>query len=173
MYSQVYSYWLSYRTGVNDFLSGGLSIHVAWTELTKPSMMGAWYDSMNYDAIGYTDNKADSVVQPNSCYHIHPSGYLSDRNIVAAYDVQPVVCVGRLNKGTSIEVSVHFIDPKNKPAPSKPNVVETTTPCKNTSFQVASTDHNVFQITGMGKTGSLSLSLASSAGSAYAFFYDE
>ena len=135
--------------------------------------MGAWFDSMNYDAIGYSDNKADSVVKPNSCYHIHPSGYLADRSIVAAYAVQPVVCVKSIDKGKSLKVSVQFIDPHNKPPPSKPNVVEKTTPCKNTKFNVDATNHNLFHVTGMGKSGSLTMSLASPSGSAYAFFYDE
>ena len=88
-----YSYRLSYRTDEAGFLSEGLSVHVAWFELQKATMTGAWFDSMNYDAIGYTDNKADSMIIANTCYHITPSGYLSDRDIVAANLVQPIICV--------------------------------------------------------------------------------
>lgn len=169
----VYSYWLSYRTGVDGFLSEGLSVHVAWFELQKSTMTGAWFDSMNYDAFGYSDNKADSVVIAKTCYHISPAGYLSDRDIVAANMVQPIVCVESIDKGKSITVTVDFIDPNNKPTSNKPNLSVIHSPCKADVFTANSSDDNLLHVTGLGKSGSMQLSVASSTGSTYTFFYDE
>ena len=43
----MYSYWLSYRTGVGGHLADGLAIHLVWFEFADPSYhmkMGTYFD---------------------------------------------------------------------------------------------------------------------------------
>lgn len=172
----MYSYWLSYRTGVNGELSDGLSIHMVWFELEEGMNMGAYYDSLNYDVFGYSDDKADSELLANSCYHVSPTPYILDRDLISANAVQPVICVDSINKGSDITVSVSFIDPNDPPEPSS-DIVEYTASCSTSSptsesIVMSAKKMNVVRVDGMGKDGSVTVSLASDAGQAMAYFYD-
>ncbi len=165
----VYSYWLSYR-GNNRFAQKGLSLHLAYYELAD-SKMGAWYNSFNFDANGFSDDKADSFVTVGNCYHMSPPGFVMDRDIISATAVQPVVCVKSIDMGNSITISVNFQDNDTPPEPSVP-VDEYSMPCSSQSFAVDSSKYNLFHMYGIGD-GSVTLSLASTAGNAGAFFFDE
>ena len=99
---QVFSYWLSLRTGVNGLLNDGLSVHMAEFELQDGLKMGYYFDSMNYDVFGYSDDRTDSVVLEDTCYHVSPAPYLLDIDLIAASAVQPVVCVDSVNVGHDI-----------------------------------------------------------------------
>jgi hypothetical protein len=172
----VYSYWISYRTGVDGNLADGVSIHLVWYELEKGMNMGAYYDSLNYDAFGYSDDRKDSEVIVNSCYHVSPTPYILDRDLISANAVQPVVCVDSVNKGSDVTVTISFVNPDDPPAPSG-DVVEYTASCSTSSatsetIVMSANKINVVKVDDMGKDGSVTVSLASDAGWALAYLYD-
>ncbi len=169
--SQVYSYWLSYRTG-NDYSTNGLSLHMTYFELGD-STFGAWHDSMNYDATGFTDNKADSFVSVGSCYHMSPPGYLLDRDVVSASAVQPVVCVDQLDTGSSITVSVDFRQDVGASPQPIVDVDEYSMSCSTQAYNVDASKFNLIHVNGMGKDGGVTVSLSSTTGVAGAIFFDE
>ncbi len=135
--------------------------------------MGAWHDSMNFDASGFSDNKADSFVTVGKCYHMSPPGFILDRDVVSASAVQPVVCVNSINMGNSITVTVNFQNTDRPPQPTEDvERYDISCPSSN-SFELNSSKYNLFHMHGMGVDGSVTLSLASTSGNAGAFFYDE
>jgi len=146
---------------------------MAWFELQHNTQMGSWYDSMNYDVFGSTDDRGDSAVVVDTCYHISPTPYLLDRDLICANAVQPVVCVDSINEGTDITVSVFFIDPVHPPAPST-DVVEFSINCSTEAetFVVDAKTLNFFHVNGMGDGGSVTVSLSSDLGWSTAYFYD-
>lgn len=167
----MYSYWLSYRTG-NQFSEKGLSIHMTYFELGD-SKFGAWHKRMNYDANGYSDEKWDSFVTEGSCYHMTPPGYLLDRDIVFASEVQPVVCVDAINVGTSINVTVHFKEDGDEALQAIANVEEVSIPCSTQSHIFDSSNYSLLHVNGMGEGGNITLGLSSTSGFAGALFFDE
>ncbi len=134
--------------------------------------MGAWYDSLNFDANGFSDDKADSFVTAGNCYHVSPPGFVMDRDIVSASAVQPVVCVKSIDIGNSITVTVEFQENDTPPKPSV-SVDDYSMSCSSKSFAVDSSRYNLFHMHGMGRDGTVTLSLASTAGNAGAFFFDK
>mmetsp|Transcript_18375 Transcript_18375/g.22495 ORF Transcript_18375/g.22495 Transcript_18375/m.22495 type:complete len:983 (-) Transcript_18375:152-3100(-) len=122
----VYSYWLSYRSGV-DGIAQGLSVHLAWFELYD-SMFGAYYDSMFYYSNQWNDIKLDAIVKVGKCFHVSPASYLKDRDLLAVNSVQPVVCVESLDEGSSLTVTVSFLNPHNPP-PKQVEVDEHSLTC--------------------------------------------
>jgi hypothetical protein len=131
---------------------------------------------MNFDVFGATSDKSDSVILENSCYHVSPPPYMLDLDFISANAVQPVVCVGSVNVGSDITVSVSFIDPENPPSPL-PNVVEhslhCSTPTASASYVVDARGTNSFHLKGLGDGGSVTMSsLASDQGWDWAYFYD-
>ena len=104
-----FSYWLSYRTGVDGDASGGLSVHVGWFNLG--GTFGANFDSLNYDAHGDTESVLDSFVLPGTCYIVEPPVKLLEVNPFFAKQVIPQVCVDSLNVGSDVTVNVTFLDP--------------------------------------------------------------
>lgn len=138
--------------------------------------MGVYYDSINYDAFGNSDDRSDSAVLVDTCYHIAPAPYLLDRDLISAHAVQPVVCVDSINEGSDITISVNFIEPNDQPVP-KLDVVERTVTCSTSSatgetFVMDAKAHNLFHVDGMGKDGAVTVSLKSDAGWSMAYFYD-
>lgn len=161
---------------MNGLLQNGLSVHVAWFELESNMQMGAYYDSMNYDVFGNTDDRSDSVVLVDTCYHIAPAPYLLDRDLISANAVQPVVCVDSINVGSDITISVNFIEPNDQTSPSI-DVVERTVSCSTTSatseaFVMDAKAMNLFHVDGMGIDGAVTVSLKSDARWSMAYFYD-
>ena len=149
---------------------------MAWFELDSSMQMGAYYDSMNYDAFGHTDDRSDSVVIVDTCYHISPAPFLMDRDLISAHAVQPVVCVDSINEGSDITISVSFID-VNVPPAINIDGVERTVSCSTSSpnsetFVLDAKSLNLFHVDGMGKDGSVTVSLKSDAGWSMAYFYD-
>ena len=137
------------------------------------STFGAWHDSMNYDATGFTDNKADSFVLVGSCYHMSPPGYLLDLDVVSASAVQPFVCVDELDAGSSITVSVNFRqDDGTSPLPIV-DVEEYSMSCSTQTYDVDASKFSLIHVNGMGKEGGVTVSLSSTSGVAGAIFFDE
>lgn len=136
------------------------------------STFGAWHDTMNYDATGFTDNKADSFVSVGSCYHMSPPGYLLDRDVVSASAVQPFVCVDGLDAGSSITVTVNFQDDGTPPQPIR-DVEEYSMSCSTQSYNVDASKYSLIHVNGMGKEGGVTVSLSSTSGVAGAIFFDE
>jgi len=105
----LYSYWLQYRAGVDGLASDGVSIHLVWFDLGNT--FGASTDSLNYDAFGDTQTTLDSFVT-QKCFVVEPSlKLLREQDVFSAEQIVPKVCVDSLDKGTSITVSVSFLDP--------------------------------------------------------------
>ena len=138
--------------------------------------MGAYFDSMAYDVFGYSDEKHDSVILENTCYHVSPSPYLLDVDFIAANSVQPVVCVDSINEGVDITVSVSFVETSHTPRISS-DVVSFSTTCSTSTastdtFTMSAKALNMIHVKGMGDGGSVTLSLSSDFGWSTAFFYD-
>ena len=171
----VFSYWISYRSGVDGDASNGISIHLAWFELY--GLSGSYHDSIRYDSMGHTETKFDSFVKENSCYQVSPLGFIRDRDYVSAEAVQPVICVGDINPGDAATVSISFIDAEKLP-PSKVDLVEhPTVDCalQTGSIQkyVDSSRYNLFHFENPDNNGLLHVSLDTSDSSeSTAYIYD-
>jgi hypothetical protein len=167
----IYSYWLSYRSGV-DGGAEGLSIHLTMFELYN-STFGTYYDSLYYYAEGYSDSKFDSVVKHGNCYHISPTAYLKDRDLLAVEAVQPVVCVDEINRGLNIKISVSF-DNSLEPSKQNANILTKTIECGSTLTQsLDSSVHNLIHIQGTGLNGKVTVKLCTTGVSSWAFLFDE
>jgi len=175
----MFSYWLSYRTGNDGKAAKGVSVHFSWFNLGGP--FGASYGSHNYDAFGDTETTSDSFVEEGTCYHVAPSGYMKDRNMVAVWAVQPVVCVNSIDVGTSATITVSFLDPENAPA-SQVNVQETSLDCStsgaSTSFlELNANDFNMIHVRNTGADGVVIVEMCSDTApsdlSSTAFLHDE
>lgn len=175
--STVYSYWISYRAGVDGDMAEGVSVHLAWFELF--GLFGAYYDSILIDAIGDTESKFDAFIRNNSCYHLSPSAYLKDRDFASSEAVQPVICVNNVDPGSEITISVSFIDPKNPPTQVVDVVEHPTIQCTPTtpplSTSLDSSKFNLFHFAS-GSNGKLTVSLDSpedTVNKSPAYIYDE
>ena len=171
----LYSYWFSYKIGVDGKAANGLTVHLSWFDLG--GYFGASYDSINFDAFGDTDTTDDSFVLENTCYHLSPPLYLKDRAYEAALQVQPVVCVDSVDVGNSITVSVSFLDEDNPPTPQV-QAQEIDLACTNsgsdTGFLTLNLNsYNLIHVDNVGENGEIELDLcARSGGRAKAYFYD-
>ena len=174
--NRLYSYWLSYRSGVDGKAANGLSVHLSWFNVG--GHFGASYDSMNFDAFGDTDTTDDSFVTTNTCYHLNPPGYLKDSALLAGLLVQPVVCVQSINVGISITVSVSFLD-KDNPPPSQVSIDQVIAlQCRNTQSSTGlitlnANSYNLIHVMDTGDDGEVELDMCTSGGSAKAYFSDE
>lgn len=165
----VFSYWLSYRSGVEN-KANGLSIHLTTFKLYG-SKMGAYYDSLYYYALGFNEDRETSVVKNGNCYHIAPSSYLKDRVLAAAEVVQPVVCVKNFNAGVDIRVSVSF-DPFVEEEKTV-NVVEHYIQCGSSmSKSLDSGVHNLIKVSRTGKNGKTTFKMCNPSVTSKAFFFD-
>ena len=175
--TEIYSYWLSYRTGNDGLAANGLSVHLSWFDVYG-GFFGASYDSMNFDAFGDTDTTFDSFVVENTCYHLAPPGYLKDNAFVAGWLVQPVVCVNSIDVGSSISVTVSFLDEDNPPSPQVVFGQEIELKCSvsgSTSGIVAldASTYNMVHVKDTGNGGEVVLRMCTSGGTASAYFHDE
>ncbi len=177
--NKLYSYWLSYRgAGVDGKAAHGLSVHFSW--LSLGGVFGATYDSTNYDAFGDTDTIFDSFVENETCYHLFPLAYIKDRVFGDVEDVQPVVCVNAIDEGTSISVSVEFLDHENPPTPPVSPHTETLTCSASGSSMELELDadkYNLIHVTDTGFDGQVELSMCSDGSGSSdivstAFLYD-
>ena len=168
----LYSYWLSYRSGANG-LANGLSIHLTWFEMYTSSF-GMYYDSKMYYAKGFSDEREDAVVKKGNCYHIAPSSYLKDQDLLAAEAVQPVVCVNDIKSGSNLEVSVSFLDPQDAVQP-KTDLINYDVQCGSTSMTktLDPSQKNLFHLTGTGQNGQFTLKLCNPDSFTQALFFDE
>mmetsp|Transcript_4714 Transcript_4714/g.5406 ORF Transcript_4714/g.5406 Transcript_4714/m.5406 type:complete len:186 (-) Transcript_4714:1383-1940(-) len=174
--NRLYSYWMSYRSGNDGDAENGLSVHFSWFDLG--GTFGASYDSMNFDAFGDTDTTMDSFVIENTCYHLAPPGYLKDRTLLAGLDVQPVVCVDSINRGSSITVSVSFLDQQNPPSPQITFDQEIKLACSSSTastgvITLSANTNNLVHVQNTGNDGEVKLRMCSSSSIASAYFYDE
>lgn len=178
--TEMYSFWLSYRsplTGVQEGLS------ILFSEFRLGGIYGGTYDSHRYFASGDSlTDKNPAFVLPNTCYHVFPSAYMKDRNYLAAIDVQPVVCVGNIISGVSIDVTVHFIDPASPPEPTVVNHISMAINCSDAAAPIDYTlDANSLysiEVMGTGANGDVTLDICTSSNavsdtSVSAFFYDQ
>lgn len=172
----LFSYWISYRSGVDGLASEGVQIHFTMFELF--GQFGSYFDSMIYDAYGDTDDKLDSFVVKDSCYRISPTAYMKDRDIISAEAVQPVICVDNINPGNDVTVSVSFIN-QNSPPSSVTDVVDQpviqcTPNAVSFSTSIDGSKFNLFHFSSLGSEAIITASLQSvNAGSSEAYFYDE
>jgi hypothetical protein len=168
----VYSYWLSYRSGVEG-IAAGLSIHLVWFE-SYPSLFGAYYDSLFYWAEGAEDSKLKAVVKNGNCYHVSPASYINDVDLLAAEAVQPTVCVDRFNPGSNIKISVSFHDPNDIIKPAIDSVTQNIQ-CGSDiiATKLDSSKHNILRFTGTGQNGEVTIKLCNPTAFSKAFFYDE
>lgn len=176
--NRLYSYWLSYQTGVDGLAQIGLSVHLAWFRVHKFTHFGSQYDSLRFDAFGDTNSMEDSFVLENTCYHISPPGYLRDQAIAATDLVQPVVCVDSLDVGTSITVSVSFIEKQKPPLPlvKVDQIIELQCSADGATSGITSLDglfYNLIHVQNTGNIGEVTISLCTSSGEVKAYFYDE
>ena len=174
--NRLYSYWLSYKTGVDGIAQNGLTIHLSWFDVGN--YFGASYDSLNFDAFGHSDSTEDSFVIENTCFHLAPPGYLKDRALIAGLLVQPVVCVDSVNPGTSITVSVSFLDEENPPSPTITFGQEIELQCglggsSTGSITLNANTNNVVHVKKTGNGGEVTLMMCTSSGTASAYFHDE
>mmetsp|Transcript_15971 Transcript_15971/g.19504 ORF Transcript_15971/g.19504 Transcript_15971/m.19504 type:complete len:936 (-) Transcript_15971:113-2920(-) len=174
----VYSYWISYRSGVDGDASNGITIHLAWFELYD-SLFGAYFDSMIYDAFGDTSSKLDSFVVDGTCYHISPPAYLKDLDFVSAESLHPVVCVDDITPGSKATVSISFLD-KGNPPPLQVDLKEKSPITCSSSLNAPtrqsmnSAQYNLLHVSNTGSDGLVTLSLeGSDEGGKSAYFYDE
>ncbi len=120
---------------------------------------------MNFDAFGSSDDKSDSVVTANSCYVITPPPYMIDVDFIAANAVRPIICVGSVDIGSEISVTVSFLDPENPPKPTSgvaEHTIECATSSTSESYVVDSREVNSFHAKGLGDGGYLTVSSVSS-----------
>mmetsp|Transcript_4715 Transcript_4715/g.5407 ORF Transcript_4715/g.5407 Transcript_4715/m.5407 type:complete len:557 (-) Transcript_4715:154-1824(-) len=174
--NRLYSYWMSYRSGNDGDAENGLSVHFSWFDLG--GTFGASYDSMNFDAFGDTDTTMDSFVIENTCYHLAPPGYLKDRTLLAGLDVQPVVCVDSINRGSSITVSVSFLDQQNPPSPQITFDQEIKLACSSSTastgvITLSANTNNLVHVQNTGNDGEVKLRMCSSSSTASAYFHDD
>ena len=157
----VYSYWISYRSGVDGDASGGISIHLSWFEMY--GLVGSYYDSMMYDAFGHTSSKLDSFVLENSCYHISPASYMRDEDFDSVEMVQPVVCVDNINVGSDVTVSISFFDKENPPATTVDLIEQPSINCLTQTTPIVQsideTTHTLLHFSNPGRNGVLEFSL--------------
>ena len=167
----VYSYWLSYRSGV-DGHAEGLSIHLTIFELYSSSF-GAYYDSLNYYAHGSTDSKYYSVVENGNCYHVYPASFIKDQDLLAAEAVQPIVCVNKSNIGLDMEISVSFLDVFD-PNQHRRDVVQHNIQCgvNDVMMSLDSTQNNLISVTGTGGDGQVTVMLCNPTRPSEALFFD-
>lgn len=182
--NRVYSYWFSYRSGVDGLAESGLSVHLAWFEFG--GLFGASYDSMNYDAFGDTgDSTFDSFVLEGTCYIVDPASYLVDRDAVSADAVRPKVCVDSINTGSDVTITVEFLN-GDRP-PNKVQVYDLTqngpVECSadfgtSKAFNSFATKfHNIIEVTNTGNDGGLTWQMCPENGGSdtkvSAYFFDE
>ena len=166
------------------FAAKGLSVHLTYF-YSQREPFGAEYDSQNYDAFGDTtdvDGRRDSFVEVGTCYHIFPSAYMKDIDITSVTEVQPVVCVDSIDLGTSITISVSFLDPYNIPSPSLA-AIETTIDCptsgSSTSIEVNNMDYNLIRVNSGRATADVKIDIMNTVGYIWgnyattAYFYDK
>ena len=173
--SQLYSYWLSYRSNYTDSRNG-LSMHIV--NFKMGGMFGATYESLNFDAIGDTSTTADSFIVNGTCYVIQRPSYLMDIDRSAVEQIQPVVCVNDIDKGKSITISVSFLN-QNAPkiAFQKQNPLQCNTAASDfgqKSLDMVSNKVHLLEYNGTGQDGNVTFSacLASGSASVKAYFYD-
>jgi hypothetical protein len=174
--NRLYSYWLSYRSGVEGRAQNGLSMHLSWFDVG--GHFGASYDSLNFDAFGNTDSTEDSFVIANSCYHMSAPGYLKDESIVASEMVNPVVCVDSIVPGSSITVSVSFLDKENPPTPQVSFDQEVQLECSTSGSSTGTvtlnaSSYNLIHVQNSGNKGAVVLQMCTSGGTVSAYFHDE
>ena len=167
----VYSYWLSYRSGV-DGHAKGLSIHLTMFELYS-SYFGAYYDSLNYYANGSIDSKYHSVVENGNCYHVYPASFIKDQDLLAAEAVQPLVCVNKSNLGSDIDISVSFLD-THVTTEHQRNVTNHNIQCgtSDITINLDSSQNNLMSVTGTGGDGQVTVKLCNPTFPSEAFFFD-
>jgi hypothetical protein len=173
----LFSYWISYRSGVDGDASEGVQIHLAWFELY--GVFGSYFDSMLLDSFGHTKSKMDSLVGEDSCYLVSPTAYMKDRDYISAEAVQPIICVDNINSGADVTVSISFLDPQNPPPPMVDLVKPPTIDCSSNNIQIqqsidAST-FTLFHVENSGGNGLLhaSFDATDESNGSVAYFYDE
>ena len=180
----LFSFWLSYRGAGNGGMTArGLSVHFT-TFLLREHMYGSEYDSHRYFAKGSTADKREAVVMVGTCYDIHPSSYMKDRDLMAAFEVRPVVCVDAVDEGSSIDISVSFLDGDGHP-PEQGGLAITTLDCSGGSsaavtvnYTLDANDSHLIHVVNTGYDGNISMSLCTDGESpsgvqATGFLYDE
>ena len=166
----VFSYWLSYRSGVDD-QARGISVHLTFFELYD-SKMGAYYDSLFYYAKGFSESKAEAVVRNGKCYHISPSSYLKDRVLLAAEAVQPVVCVNDFSVGSNVKVTVSFQESSAKKIQKSDFVTHNTQCGSNISKTLNPSKFNLIRVSRTGKNGKVTLKMCNPEATTNAYFSD-
>jgi hypothetical protein len=158
------------NTNINMFFHR--SVHLSWFDLG--GHFGASYNSRNFDAFGDTDTTFDSFVVENTCYHLTPPGYMKDKGLMASLLVQPVVCVGSINTGSSIDVTVSFLDIDNPPSPKISFDQEIELTCgQSSNVSLNANNYNLIHVKNTGDGGEVELNMCASSGGAKAYFYDE
>jgi len=171
---KLYSYWLSYRSG--NPAKKGLSIHLVKYSFRGP--FAATYDSWNYDAFGDTNDLSDSFVVENTCYYVAPSGFMKDVDVTQVSKLHPVICVGAIDVGISVAVTVFFIDLQSPP-PARPGTTETILDCNTITsvLELNANNHNLVRVQNTGADGSVVVKMCSGSSAAdqssSAFLSDE
>ena len=172
--NRLYSYWLSYHSGVDGHAAKGLSMHLTWFKLG--GHVGAGYDSLNFDAFGDTATRMDSFVVENTCYHLNQPAYLKDQALVPSEKVQPVVYVDSINEGSSITITVSFLDKMNPPSPKISVEQEVQLDCQiggstTGTINLDANNHNMIHVKNTGSDGNVELKMCTVPdGTASAFF---
>ncbi len=170
----VFSYWLSYRSGV-DGVAPGILVHLSIFEIYN-STFGAYYDSLLYYAKGKSEERGDAAIRKGNCYHIAPASYIKDQNLLAAEAVQPVVCVDDINVGSSVDISVSFRGAAyDSRAQINSNIQHRTLQCGSglKTMNLDSSNKYVISVTGTGSNGQVTLKLCNPSDRTEAYFFDE
>jgi hypothetical protein len=173
--SSAYSYWLSYRTNYTN-ARNGLSMHLV--KFNLGGMFGALFESLNFDAIGDTTTTSDSFILNGTCFVIQPPGVLMDIDRTSVEQVQPVICVNDISKGSSITISVSFLSNDTPTiAFKKQNALTCRKPTSDfgqNSIDMTESKVHLLQYNGTGQDGNVTFSmcLASGSASVKAYFYD-
>lgn len=177
---RTYSYWLSYRSGNDGLAAIGLSAHIAW--FTVSGIMGASFDSWNFDAFGNTPSTFDSFILPGTCYILAPPYNIMQVDIGVASLIQPIVCVDSINEEVDITISVSFLNASAPPADKAALVSNSTFGCStigtssgSLELDVSNSGVQMIHYTGTGMNGNITLSMcleSTTSMTAYAYFYD-
>jgi len=172
----LYSYWLSYRSGVNGKATG-LLIHYTFYQLYD-SMVGAYTDSLLYYAKGYSEAKVDAALTSGKCYHVSPTSYMKDQDLLAAESVQPRICVNSIDIGNSLQVAVSFPSSNELQESYLLQNIPTTThsiQCGSsaTTKSLDSSKQNLLLVTGTGMDGKVSFKMCNPNINSRAIFFDE
>ena len=105
-------------------------------------------------------------MRENTCYHVSPSSYMKDTDIIAAEAIQPVICVESIDVSKSVTVSMSFLDPKNPPSPTRQmnniNHEWSSSGQKKNLSNIQTNKYNLIHVTSTGEDGIIDIDLCPS-----------